>query len=174
MSVFGAKINHAKNWRSESVPWRNSSIMNNPSTVAFSPYLPGLKWSHSESLFICCKLIPWRSASHITTSPPSQLPSFPLNHLLVLPHRPPQHTNLLSWKMKSPFYLYLFLALHSFVITLSLQECCQATLGMQYPFFTGCLRFFAALIVLIESKENKPKAQTKNIPQKETMQAAGK
>lgn len=169
MSVFGAKINHAKNWRSESVPWRNSSIMNNPSTVAFSPYLPGLKWSHSESLFICCKLIPWRSASHITTSPPS-----PLNHLLVLPHRPPQHTNLLSWKMKSPFYLYLFLALHSFVITLSLQECCQATLGMQYPFFTGCLRFFAALIVLIESKENKPKAQTKNIPQKETMQAAAK
>lgn len=70
--------------------------------------------------------------------------------------------------------LYLFLALHSFVITLSLQECCQATLGIQYPFFTGCLRSFAALITLIASKENKPKAKTKNIPQKETMQAAGK
>lgn len=70
--------------------------------------------------------------------------------------------------------LYLFLALHSFVITLSLQECCQATLGMQYPFFTGCLWFFAALIALFESKVNKPNAQTKNIPQKGTMQAAGK
>lgn len=135
-----------QNWRSESVPWRNSSIMNNPSTVAWRGFFPPFagtelrEQSHSASSLVRLQTHPLKECLthyHITPLPPPYLPTE------SSPHSPSPssstHSNLLSWKMKSPLPLDLFLALHSFVITLRLLECCQAFLGMQHPLFFGFL-----------------------------------